>query len=166
MNVSVLSAPHMNDRRTRQISLYGVLAIGFLLPVVISVGVVLGWFHLHPATQGRLLFKVIYQVAGLLSLYLALRCQGRKLREIGFALEPRLLEIGRAFALFFGAIFLSVVCYFALSLLVPWFSQLAHHRPDSAVLFGTSIGFLSVLFTVLNPFPRGTSGAGFSDNRS
>src|ERR1700675_3884713 len=105
MNVSVLSAPHMNDRRTRQISLYGLLGIGFLLPVVISVGVVLGWFHLHPATQGRLLLRVIFQLAGLLSLYFALKYQGRKLKDIGFVIEPRLREIGHEFPLFFGVLF-------------------------------------------------------------
>jgi len=139
----------MNDQRTRQIWLYGVLAIGFLLPVVISVGVVLGWIHLHPATRGRLLFKIIYQIVGLLSMYFALRYQGRRLKDIGLFLEPRLIEIGRAFALFFGVMFLSLVCYFTLSMLL----GLAYHKTyDSAVLFGTSVGFLSILFAVTNPF--------------
>ncbi len=139
-----------NDQRARQIWLYGVLAIGFLLPVVTSVGVVLGWFHLHPATQGRLFFKVAYQAIGLLSVYFALRYQGRRLKDIGLFLEPSLLEIGRAFALFFGAIFLSVVFFFALSLCAPLLQY--HKTYDSAVLFGTSVGFLSILFTILNPF--------------
>lgn len=143
----------MDDQRTRQLWLYGVLAIGFLMPVVVSVGVVLGRFHLHPATQGRLLFKIIYQVVGLLSMYFALRYQGRGLKDIGLFLEPRLLEIGRAFALFFGVMFLWQVAYVALGQFAPWLQRLAYHKTfDSAVLFGTGVGFLSILFTLLNPF--------------
>ncbi|MBI3478288.1 MAG: CPBP family intramembrane metalloprotease [Acidobacteria bacterium] len=136
----------MNDQRTRQICLYGVLAIGFFLPVVRSVGVLVGQIHLHPATQGRLFFKVVYQIVGLLSLYFALRYQGWRLKDIGLFLEPRLLEIGHAFALFFGAIFLSLIPYFALGQFAP------HKTYDSAALFGTSVGFLSILFVLLNPF--------------
>jgi len=95
----------MNDQKTRQFLLYGVLAIGFLLPVVTSIGVLFGWFHLHPATQGRLLFRVIYQVAGLLSLYFALGYQGRKLKDIGFIIGTWLREVGHAFGLFLACFF-------------------------------------------------------------
>ena len=142
----------MNDRRTRQFLLYGVLAIGFLLPVVNSVGVVLGWFRLHTATQGRLFFRVIFQVAGLLSLYFALKYQGRKLKDIGFVIEPRLREIGHAFALFFGVLFLSVVLYFVLSPFIPGLRGALHTTYDRAAMFGIRVGFLTLLWVILSPF--------------
>src|ERR1700681_3263050 len=114
----------MNDRRSRQFLLYGVLAIGFLRSVVYSIGVLFGWFHLRPATQGRLLIHVIYQVVGLGSLYLALRYQGKKFKDTGLFIRLRLPEIGRAFGLFFGVLFLQVILmtalYVFLSPVIPW----------------------------------------------
>jgi len=147
----------MTDRTSRQIWLYGVLAIGFLLSVVHSTGVLFGWFHLHAATQGRLLFHVIYQVVGLLSLYFALRYQGRKFKDIGLFIDPRLREIGLAFALFFGVIFLQAILQAALfvilSPVVPWLRGADLHGSfDQAALFGTSASFLAVVVAVLNPF--------------
>jgi len=143
----------MNDRTSRQFWLYGVLAIGFLLPVVHSAGVLFGWFHLHAATQGRLLFHVIYQVVGLLSLYFALRYQGRKFKDIGLFIDPRLREIGLAFALYFGVIFLQAVLFVILSPVVPWLrAAYLHESFDQAALFGTSASFLAVVVAVLNPF--------------
>jgi membrane protease YdiL (CAAX protease family) len=142
----------MNDRRTRQFLFYGVLAIGFLLPVASSVGVALGWLRLHPATQARLFFRVIYQGIGLLSLYFALKYQGRNLRGVGLVIEPRLREIGHAFGLFFGVLFLSVVLYFGLSPFIPWLRGALHTTYDPAALFGIRVGFFSALFVILNPF--------------
>lgn len=142
----------MNDQRTRQLLLYGVLAIGFLLLVVTSIGVLFGWFHLHPATQGRLLCRIIYQAAGLLSLYFALGYQGRKLKDIGFIIGTSLREVGHAFGLFFGVLFLSVALYLGLSPFIPWLRGILHPTYDQAALFGIRIGLLSVLWVVLNPF--------------
>jgi len=143
----------MKDRRTRQLSFYGVLAIGFLWSVVVAFGVFFGWVHLHPATAARLLFRIAYQIVGLLSLYLALRYQGRTFKEIGLVIDPRLLEIGRAFGLYFVAIFLTVSLYLVLNLLSPRFQPLAHHGTfDSAALFGVHVTIASLLFVVLNPF--------------
>lgn len=142
----------MNDQRTRQLLLYGVLAIGFLLPVVTSIGVVLGWFRLHTATQPRLLLRIVYQIGGLLSLYFALRYQGRKFKDIGFIISPWLQEVGHAFGLFFGVLLLSVTLYFGLSPLIPWLRGMLHPTYDRAALFGIRIGFLSVLWIFLNPF--------------
>lgn len=147
----------MNDRRSRQFLLYGVLAIGFLRSVVYSIGVLFDWFHLRPATQGRLLIHVIYQVVGLVSLYLALRYQGRKFKDIGLFIKPRLPEIGRAFGLFFGVLFLQVILMTALyvisSPVVPWLRGVILHRSfDRAALFGTSVSLMSVLLVVVNPF--------------
>jgi membrane protease YdiL (CAAX protease family) len=147
----------MNDRRSRQFLLYGVLAIGFLLSVVHSVGVLFGWLHLHPATHGRLLSHVIYQLVGLLALGFALRYQGRKFKGIGFFIDPQLTEIGRALALFFGVLFLQAilmaVLYVALSPSVPWLREVARHGSfDQAALFGTSANYLAVLVVFLNPF--------------
>ena len=109
----------MNDRISRQFWLYGVLAIGFLLSVVHSIGVLFGWFHLHAATQGRLLFHVIYQVVGLLSLYFALRYKGRKFKDIGLFIDPRLREIGWRLCTFLRVIFLQVALFVILSPVVP-----------------------------------------------
>lgn len=145
----------MKDRRTRQFWLYAVLAIGFLRPTVFSVGIVLGWFQLHPATPRRFLFALFLQVAGLLSLYVALRYQGRKVKDIGLAVEPRLMEIGRALGLFVGVLLLRVVLYDAfifLSPLVPWLQRLGPHRSFDAALFGVSFSFLPLLYAMLNPF--------------
>jgi membrane protease YdiL (CAAX protease family) len=147
----------MNDRRTRQFLLYGVLAIGFLLPVVTSTGVLFGWLRLHTATQGRLLLRIIYQLVGLFSLYFALRYQGRKLADIGFSIKPRLWEIGRAFALFFGVIFLQAflqaVLYLFVSPVVPWLRVMGPNRNfDQAALFGTGASLLAIAVVILNPF--------------
>jgi membrane protease YdiL (CAAX protease family) len=143
----------MTDRISRQFWFYGVLAIGFLLPVVYSAGVLFGWFHLHAATQGRLLFRVIYQVVGLFSLYFALRYQGRKFKAIGLFIDPRLREIGLAFALFLGVIFLQVALFVILSPVVPWLRAADLHGSfDQAALFGTGASFLAVVVAVLNPF--------------
>ena len=147
----------MNDRRTRQFLLYGVLAIGFLLPVLTSVGVLFGWFRLHTATQGRLLLRIIYQLAGLFSLYSALRYQGRKLADIGFSIKLRLSAIGRAFALFLGVIllqvFLQALLYFYVSPVVPWLRVMGLSRSfDQSAVFGASASLLAVAYVVLNPF--------------
>jgi membrane protease YdiL (CAAX protease family) len=147
----------MNDRRTRQLLLYGVLAIGFLLPVVTSVGVLFGWLRLHTATQSRLLWRIIYQLVGLFSLYFALRYQGRKLADIGFSIKLRLSEMGRAFTLFFGVIllqvFLQAALYFYVSPVVPWLRVMGPNRSfDQAALFGTSASLLAIAVVVLNPF--------------
>jgi len=147
----------MSDRGTRQFLLYGVLAIGFLLPVVTSIGVLFGWYRLHTATQVRLLLRIIYQLAGLFSLYFALKYQGRELADIGFAIKPRLWEMGRAFALFFGVIFLQAtlqaVLYLFVSPVVPWLRVMGPKTSfDQAALFGTGPSLLAVAFVVLNPF--------------
>jgi membrane protease YdiL (CAAX protease family) len=147
----------MNDRRTRQFLLYGVLAIGFLLPVVTSIGVLFGWLRLYTATQGRLLSRIIYQLVGLFGLYFALRYQGRKLADIGFSIKFRLSEMGRAFALFFGVIllqlFLQAALYLYLSPVVPWLRVMGPNRSfDQSALFGASTSLLAVAYVALNPF--------------
>ncbi|MGO9863782.1 MAG: CPBP family intramembrane glutamic endopeptidase [Terriglobales bacterium] len=89
---------------------------------------------------------------GLLSLYLVLSHQRRRFLDIGLSFALRLTELGHSFALFFGALFGSVLLYF----LVLFTYALAGHgwqRPySSAMLFGTTLGVLPVLFVLLNPF--------------
>lgn len=136
----------MNDRRTRQFLLYGVLAIGFVLPVGISIGVLFGWLRLHSATQGRLLLRIIYQLVALFSLYFALRYRVRKLADIGFSIKLRLPEMGRAFALFFGVIllqvFLQAALYFYVSPFVPRLRVMGPNRSfDQSAVFGGSASF-------------------------
>lgn len=140
----------MNDPKKRKFLLCGVLAIGFLVSVVVSVAMLLGWYHPSHPTQGRLWARLIFQFVGLLSLYLALRYQGRRWKDIGFFLEPTLLEIGRIFALFFVAWFLSAVYQFVVSLYSP--SAFAHKTYDPVVLLGTSASYLAVLWVFVNPF--------------
>jgi membrane protease YdiL (CAAX protease family) len=149
----VCGAALMNNRRTRQFLLYGVLAIGFLLPVVTSIGILFGRFRLHDATQTRLLFRVIYQVAGLLSLYFALRYQGRKLKDLGFSIGTWLRDVGHGFGLFLGVLLLSVALYFGLIAFIPWLRGALRPTYDAAALFGTRVTALTVLWAVaLNPF--------------
>jgi membrane protease YdiL (CAAX protease family) len=146
----------MKDRGTRQCWLVAVLAIGFLRPIVVSVGSVLGWIQLHPATPRRFLFAIFFQIAGLVTLYFALRDQGRKVKDIGLVIEPRLMEIGRAMGLFVGVYVLRIVLYSVyafLNPLVPWLQGLGPHRNfDPAVLFGSSVSLLPLLYAITNPF--------------
>jgi membrane protease YdiL (CAAX protease family) len=142
----------MTERSSRQIQLLLVLTVGFLLPVVRSLGIFLGVLHPSPATRQTFVFRIIFQVVGLLCLYLVLSHQKRRFRDIGFSFAIRWTEIGHSFALFFGAILGSAVLGFVLVLVYVSLGRAWQPPLDRAAIFGTVFTIFSLLYVLLNPF--------------
>src|SRR5450755_4229414 len=142
----------MTEAKTRLTQLYLVMAVGFLIPIVRSLCVFFGLWHPGPATRSSLVFKITFQMIGLLCLYLVLAHQGRRFQDIGLSFAVHLTEIGHSFALFFGAIVGSALLYGAVVLIYVLAGREWHKPYDSAMLFGTALGILPVLWVLLNPF--------------
>jgi len=143
----------MTERTSRQFQLCLVLAVGFLIPFVSSLSIFLGWWHPGPATRFRFVRGITFELVCLSCLYLVLRHQKKRFRDIGIFFAVRLTELGHAFALFFGALFGGVLSYFVVIFIYViagrgW--QQPHN--NSLMVFGTSLSVLPVLFALLNPF--------------
>jgi len=142
----------MTERTTRKFQLCLVLAVGFLVPFVRSLGIFLGIWHPGPATGYRFIRAISFELVGLLCLYIVLRYQRKRFRDIGLSLPIRLAELGHSFALFFGALFGSTLLHFILTLFYVSPGRRLQPSFDRAALFGTTLGVLPVLFALLNPF--------------
>lgn len=140
------------NRISRKIQFYLVLTVAFAIPIVSSLVVFLGHRTLHTATQTAFSRAVLFQLIGLLCLYLALRYQKRSLKDIGVRLPMRIGEIGHAFALFFGAFLPALVVGLVLVGVYAVFGHQAYRRFNDSALFGDHITILTVLFVLLNPF--------------
>ncbi len=137
---------------SRRIQFFLVLAVAFLLPIVGSVRVYLGLRVLHPKSQRSLFATVLYQLVGLLCLYVVLKYQSRTFKDIGFSFPMRIGEVWHSFALFVGAFPLGFVVLFLVFIVYPPLRHQTHRTFDDADLFGSQITVWSVLFVCLNPF--------------
>jgi len=139
----------MTERKTRLFQLYLVLIVGFVIPVVKSLSIFLGTWRPGPATSYRFAGGITFEFVGLLCLYLVLRDQKRRFRDIGLSPGVRLTDLAHSFALFFGALFSSGIFYFAL-----WsiFGRGWQRSFDRSMIFGTTLGVLPVVYALLNPF--------------
>ena len=142
----------MNERTSRKFQLCLVLAVGFLIPFVRSLGIFLGWWHPGPATSYRFVLRITVELVGLLCLYLVLSYQKKRFQDIGLSLAIRLSDLGHSFALFFGALLGSAILGLALKLLYVFLGRALRPQLDRAAMFGTALGFLPVLYVLLNPF--------------
>ena len=142
----------MTERTSRKFQLCLVLAVGFLIPVVRSLGIFLGWWHPGPATSYRFVLRITFELVGLLCLYLVLSYQKKRFQDIGLSLAIRLSDLGHSFALFFGALLGSAILGLALKLLYVFLGRALRPQLDRAAIFGTALGFLPVLYVLLNPF--------------
>jgi hypothetical protein len=71
----------MNDPRTRQFLLYGVPAVGFLIPFVRSLSIFPDIWHPGPGTAYSFVFRISFESVGLLCLYFVLRDQKKRLAD-------------------------------------------------------------------------------------
>ncbi len=142
----------MTERSSRKIQLCLVLAVGFLIPVVTSLYAFVGLRHTHPATRRGFIFMIIFQLIGLLCLYFVLRYQKRRLQDIGLTFLSGLTELGHSFGLFFAALFSSALLYVVLSFIYVWIGRGLQRQQNSAIVFGTALSILPVLYVLLNPF--------------
>jgi membrane protease YdiL (CAAX protease family) len=142
----------MTQLTSRKLQLWLVLVVGFLLPVVRSLSIFLGTWHPGPATTSRFVFRISYELVGLLCLYLVLSHQQKRFRDIGLSLSIRLTDLWHSFALFFGAIVSSAILGVALRLLYVLLHRRLYPAIDRASLFGTALTILPILFVLLNPF--------------
>lgn len=142
----------MTERTSRKFQLCLVLAVGFLIPFVRSLGIFLGWWHPGPATSYRFVLRITVELVGLLCLYLVLSYQKKRFQDIGLSLKIRLSDLGHSFALFFGALLGSAILGLALKLLYVFLGRALRPQLDRAAIFGTALGFLPVLYVLLNPF--------------
>jgi membrane protease YdiL (CAAX protease family) len=137
---------------SRKFQLCLVLAVGFLIPFVRSLGIFLGIWDPGPATSYRFVRVIAFELVGLLFLYLVLRYQRRRFREIGLTFAVGLTELWHSFALFFAGLFSSALLYFVVNFI---YVLIGHGLPrphNSAMVFGTTLSVLPVLFVLLNPF--------------
>jgi membrane protease YdiL (CAAX protease family) len=141
------------EQVSRKLQLCLVLAVGFLIPVVSSTSIFLGLWHPVSATPRRFIFRIVFQIAGLLCLYFVLSHQQKRFRDIGFFPAVRLTELGHSVALFFGALFSSAILYLVLKLLVRiYVGHALQSIFNPAWIFGTTFGILPLLYVLLNPF--------------
>ena len=99
-----------------------------------------------------MLFRLGYEMTGLLCLWIALKYQKRGFQDIGFSLPMRVAEVGHSFALFFGAWLLGIVVGLAVFALYRALGHPGHRGFDMAAIFGSHITLLTVMFIWLNPF--------------
>jgi membrane protease YdiL (CAAX protease family) len=142
----------MTERTSRKFQLCLVLAVGFLIPIVRSLCIFFGMWHPGPATRQTFVFKLTFQIVGLLCLYLVLSYQRRRFRDIGLSFAIRLNEVGHSFALFFGGMFSSALLAVPLVLIYVLLGRRWEPSLDKAAVFGTAFGILPVLYVLLNPF--------------
>jgi len=142
----------MIERASRTLQLCLVLTVGFLIPVVGSLRAIFGLRHPHPATNRAFIAAIIFQSIGLLCLYLVLRHQKRTLREIGLAFSVGLKEFGDSLKLFFAAFLTSALFYWAVYRVYVLLGREWHRQNNSAIVFGTTLSVLPVLYVLLNPF--------------
>jgi membrane protease YdiL (CAAX protease family) len=129
-----------------------VLSVGFLIPMVTSLCIFLGWWHPGPATSYRFVRRIIFELVGLFCLYLVLSYQKKRFQDIGLSLAIRLNDLGHSFALFFGALFASALLGLALKLVYVFLGRGLRPQLDRAAIFGTALGVMPVLYVLLNPF--------------
>jgi membrane protease YdiL (CAAX protease family) len=139
----------MTERSSRLFQLYLVLAIGFVIPVVKSLSIFLGTWHPGPATSHRFVGGITFELIGLLCLYLVLRDQKRRFRDIGLFPNVRLTDVAHSFALFFAALFSSGIFYVVLLSILGIGRQQSF---DRSMIFGTTLSVLPVVYALLNPF--------------
>lgn len=139
----------MTERMSRKTQLCLVLTVGFLIPVVSSLCIFLGWWHPGPATSYRFVRRITLELVGLLCLYFVLSHQKKRFQDIGLSLAIRLTDLGHSFALFFGALFASALLGGLVYVLL---GRVTRPQLDRAALFGTAFGVLPVLYVLLNPF--------------
>ncbi len=144
----------MQPRTVRQIQLYGLLTLAFLLPVLNSLAIFVGGWRPGPATNGRLIFKTVYELVGLAGLFWVLRKQQKDFRSLGFYSPPKVSEAGHAVLLALAAyIAVGFVSFFIQigyrAMTGHWVPQLWDFRPS---LFGHTSASLSFLFALINPF--------------
>ena len=137
---------------SRKVQFYVVLTVAFAIPILSSLAVLLGHRTLHTAPPHAFIRVVLYQVCGLLCLYLALRYQKRSLKDIGVRLPMRITEVAHSFALFFGAFPLAIVVGLVLVGVYAMFGHQAYRPFNESALFGSHITIWTVLFVLLNPF--------------
>ena len=142
----------MTERTSRKFQLGLVLAVGFLIPFVRSLGIFLGTWHPGPATSSRFALRIAFELIGLLCLYLVLSYQKKRFQNIGLSLAIRLTDLGHSFALFFGALVASALLGLALKLVYVFLGRGIRPQLDRAAVFGTALGVLPVLYVLLNPF--------------
>lgn len=149
---SIATTNRVSRPFSRKIQFYLVLTVAFAIPIVSSFAVFLGHRSLHTATEHAFMRVVVFQIVGLLCLYLALRYQKRSLKDIGVRLPMRITEVGHSFALFFGAFPVGLAVGLALFGIYAVFGHQLHRRFDESALFGGRITAWTVLFVLLNPF--------------
>ena len=137
---------------SRKTQLCLVLTVGFLIPVVSSLCIFLGWWHPGPATSYRFVRRITLELVALVCLYLVLSHQKKRFQDIGLSLAIRLTDLGHSFALFFGALFASALLGVVLKLVYVFLGRVSRPQLDRAALFGTVLGVLPVLYVLLNPF--------------
>ena len=144
----------MQPRTVRQIQLYGLLSLAFLLPVLNSLAIFAGGWRPGPATNGRLIFKTVYELVALAALVWMLRTQQKNFKSVGFYAPPKIADAGHAVLLalgaYIGVIFTSGFIQIGYrSMTGHWVPELWDFRPS---LFGNASASLSFLFALINPF--------------
>jgi membrane protease YdiL (CAAX protease family) len=134
---------------SRKTQLCLVLTVGFLIPVVSSLCIFLGWWHPGPATSYRFVRRITLELVSLVCLYFVLSHQKKRFQDIGLSLAIRLTDLGHSFALFFGALYASALLGGLVYVLL---GRVSRPQLDRAALFGTALGVLPVLYVLLNPF--------------
>ena len=138
---------------SRQRQMYGVLALAFVFPVVSSFLVFSGLLHPGPASRGRLVFKIVYEVTSLSALAYVLSSQKRRFTSIGLSFTLRFSDLLHSILLFFGALLGNAVCFIVLTVFTYWLVGNLPKRTDvRSALFGGSVTLLTFLFTFVNPF--------------
>jgi membrane protease YdiL (CAAX protease family) len=143
----------MNRPISRQTQMYGLLALAFAFPVVNSFLVFSGLWHPGPATRGRLLFKITYEITSLSALAYVLWSQKRRFTSIGLSFAPRFSDLLHSALLFGGAILGNTVGFLILRALSHWLvGSFPTRRDMRSALFGGSVTLFAFVFTFVNPF--------------
>ncbi|HTR25213.1 MAG TPA: CPBP family intramembrane glutamic endopeptidase [Terriglobales bacterium] len=145
-------SPSAPTPSSRKLQFCLVIAIAFGMPVLSSLIVFIGHRTLRAATPGRTILGVIFQLVGLLCLYLVLRYQKRGLSDIGVRFPMRIDEVGHAFGLFLGAFPVGFAVGIVLLAIYYALGHPLHRTFNDSALFGTHITGWTVLFVLLNPF--------------
>ena len=149
---AAISPPAADKKVSRKLQFYLVLTVAFALLILSSLIIFFGHRTLPAATTRRTSIAVVFQLIGLLCLYLVLRNQKRSFQDIGVRLPMKIAEIGHSFVLFFAVFPVGLLVGLLLFAIYAVFDHTLHTSFNDAALFGQHITIFTVLFVLLNPF--------------